>query len=194
MMNALIKMVEIPIKESGLYELSKNMDYKITDIEELDKPIAKEIPTNSFLPKERDSEGNKNGTWSDERGNSDWYPESDKVPGKANEEGKSWGEILDKYDIDKITFKDGEPDFSPISRATVEIEDFTTDRQKNFMQADEAEAKKRGCTPGEVKQWRKENGYTWHERKDCTTMDKVPSEVHNNIPHAGGISEKKKEL
>jgi len=33
--------------------------------------------------------------------------------------------------------------------------------------------------------------HTWHERSDCKTMDKVPTEVHGNIRHSGGISEVK---
>ena len=52
----------------------------------------------------------------------------------------------------------------------------------------EALALQRGCAPEEVAQWRKENHYTWHECNDCKTMQKVPSEVHGNIPHSGGIS------
>ena len=46
----------------------------------------------------------------------------------------------------------------------------------------------RGCTKEEVRQWRAENNYTWHERSDCKTMDKVPREVHGNVAHSGGIS------
>ena len=61
-------------------------------------------------------------------------------------------------------------------------------RGANFDQADEALASQRGCAPEEVAQWRKENHYTWHECNDCKTIQKVPSEVHGNIPHSGGIS------
>lgn len=60
------------------------------------------------------------------------------------------------------------------------------------MQADEYEALKRRCQPKEVKEWRKNNGYTWYEKKDCETMDKVLSIGHNNIFHAVEIYEKKK--
>lgn len=35
----------------------------------------------------------------------------------------------------------------------------------------------------------KENKYTWHEKSDCKTMQKVPTEVHGNVRHEGGISE-----
>lgn len=134
----------------------------------------------------------ENGEWEGERGNSKWIPAPDYVPQKANMEGKTWGEILDKYDIDGIAFTDGEPDFSEISKGTVEIEDFSDSRTDNFDKADIALAEGRGCPPEEVAEWRKENGYTWHECKDMKTMQKVPSEAHNNIPHSGGISEVKK--
>ena len=45
-----------------------------------------------------------------------------------------------------------------------------------------------GVRPEEVAAWRKENGCTWHECPDCRTMQKVPHEIHANIPHEGGIS------
>lgn len=134
----------------------------------------------------------ENGEWSGERGDSKWKPEREYVPLKANPEGKTWGEILDKYGIDGIKFKDGEPNFSEISKGNVEIEPFTDSRSDNFDKADIELAKQRGCTPKEVKQWRKENGYTWHECRDMKSMQKVPSIVHNNISHSGGISEVKK--
>ncbi|MGL5592660.1 MAG: HNH endonuclease [Cetobacterium sp.] len=149
----------------------------------------KETPElNSFLPK-------TDGRWEGERGNSIWIPEVDKVPiGKgSNIDGKSWGEILFKYGIDGINFIEGEPDFTEVSKGTVKIGDFTESRDKNFMQADQKLAEERKCTPGEIRKWRQENGYTWHERSDCETMDLVPSEIHNNVPHSGGISEKKKQ-
>ncbi|WP_426709741.1 HNH endonuclease [Cetobacterium sp. SF1] len=133
------------------------------------------------------------GKWSGSRGNSTWIPDRDKIPsGRAtNYEGQSWGKILDNHKIDGISFKDGEPDFRPIAKETVRIDNFTERRSKNFLQADEKAAKKLNCSPEDIRKLRQEHGYTWHERRDCRTMDLVPSEVHNNIPHSGGISEKK---
>ena len=136
------------------------------------------------------------GVWDGEAGNSTWHPDLNEVPADkhgTNPEGKSWEEILNKYGIDGIPFKEGEPDFSEISKGTVEIDDFSEDRDSNFAQADEKLAEKKGGTPEEVREWRKENGYTWHECKDCKTMQEVPTEVHGNVPHSGGISEIKKE-
>ena len=134
----------------------------------------------------------ENGQWEGERGNSKWKPDDDYVPQKQNPEGKTWGDILKDQGLDGINFKDGEPDFSSISKGDVEIEDFSSSRDDNFDKADIELAKKRGCSPEEVAKWRKENGYTWHECRDMKTMQKVPSIVHNNVSHRGGISEAKK--
>lgn len=133
------------------------------------------------------------GHWDGERGNSKWIPDKDHVPQKQNPEQQSWGKILNEYGIDNVPFKDGDPNFGEVSKGNVEIEDFSADRSDNFDKADIELAKQRGCTPEEVAKWRKENGYTWHECRDMKTMQKVPSKVHNNIPHSGGVSEAKKE-
>ncbi len=207
--------------ESPLLEESKNMD-KISDTAELDKPITNyvsgldkvdsssdDISEEDIIEDEEDDdliaqaeayearvsgcpiEGH-NGNWDGFRGNSEWRPDREAVPTRYNPEALTWGQILDKYGIDGIEYKDGDPDFSPVSKGEVEIEDFTDDRPSNFAQADEALAKQRGCSPEEVKQWREENGYTWHECRDCKTMQKVPREIHNNMDHSGGVSEYKR--
>ena len=133
-----------------------------------------------------------NGSWDGFRGNSMWRPDREAIPTRYNPDGLTWGEILDKYGIEGIEYKDGDPDFSPVSKGEVEIDDFTDDRTSNFAQADEALAKQKGCSPEDVKKWREENGYTWHECRDCKTMQKVPREIHNNMDHSGGVSEYKK--
>lgn len=176
------------IKECNLSKLLESMD-KITDIKELDKPIVKELAENKGCP----IDGN-GGYWDGERGNSTWFPNRDEIPKnpKTNPDGLTWGEILDKYGIDGIKFENGQPDFSPVSKGTVEIDNFTENRLAkggNFDQAVEKLAEQRGCTTDEIKSWMKENRYTWHERSDCKTMDKVPTEVHGNVRHSGGIAE-----
>lgn len=136
------------------------------------------------------------GHWEGERGNSIWYPDRDEIPKnpKTNPDRLTWGQILDKYGIDGIPFKNGEPDFSKVSKGTVKIDNFSENRYGkggNFDQACEKLAEQRGCTKEEVKAWMKENKYTWHEKSDCKTMQKVPTEIHGNIRHEGGISEMK---
>ena len=181
---------KLGIDRSELSKLAQSMD-KLTDEKDIDKPIAKELDEVKGCP----IEGN-GGHWEGERGNSKWFPNRDEIPKNplTNPEGLTWGQILDKYGIDGIEFKNGEPDFSPVAKGTVEIDHFTDNRYGkggNFDQACERLAEQRGCTKEEVKAWMKENKYTWHERSDCKTMDKVPTEIHGNIRHSGGISEAK---
>jgi len=143
----------------------------------------------NFLPKE-------GGEWSGEIGNSTWNPNRDEIPKRPQGNEETWGEILDKHDIEGIEFKDGKPDFSTVSEGTVEIDDFSTHRNSNFTQADEQLAEKwtsegkngQTWSPQDIKEYRKENNLSWHERSDMQTIDLVPQEVHGNIPHSGGIS------
>lgn len=139
------------------------------------------------------------GEWSGKKGDSTWIPDKTTIPDPENGKGGNpdkltWEEILKKYGIDGIVFEDGYPVFSPVlaeingKKAEVEIKNFTSNRSDNFDQADLELAKKTGKSPEEIKQWRKENGYTWHEHQDCKTMQLVPKEIHNNTPHSGGIS------
>lgn len=161
----------------------------------------REMQTEGFIPK-------SGGKWEGEEGNSKWKPDPEVVPdpenGKnGNPDGKTWKEILDEHGIDGIPFKDGYPDFSEVSQGNVEIDDFSTERWKNFAQADIKMAEewsksgkdgKTDWTAADVAQWRKDNNYTWHEHQDCKTLQLVPCEIHNNIPHEGGISVKKQEV
>jgi hypothetical protein len=189
------EITEITVTRFAGSPLGKMTDGKIFDkpIGEYDKPLGIVCEAYKNCPIDNGKDGTENnGSWEGDRGNSKWIPNPDFVPNKANPEGKTWSEILDKYGIDGINYKDGEPDFSEISKGTVEIEPFSDSRTDNFDKADIELVKQRGCSPEEVAKWRKENGYTWHECKDMKTMQKVPSEVHNNIPHSGGISEAKK--
>ena len=133
-----------------------------------------------------------NGNWSGERGNSEWHFSMEYIPKKSNPENQTWEEILAEYDIDNVKFENCELNLKDISKGEVEIKDFSKNRSDNFDKADIALAEKRDCTPEEDAKWRKENGYTWHEMSDMKTMQKVPSKIHNNISHSGGISAAKK--
>lgn len=127
------------------------------------------------------------GTWSGEIGNSRLYPNK-----------RETKEDLEKYDQSFIEYKDGNPDFSRVSEATVIIEDMTSYRPSNFKQADikcseqwnkiEREGRT-DWTPRDVKQWRQDNKYSWHERIDRKTMDLVPRAIHDECKHFGGCSE-----
>lgn len=167
--------------------LGKKIDGNFSElpIEMFDKPLGIVIENIKNCPIE-------NGEWTGERGDSTWKPNIEYIPQKMNIDNKEWGEILEEYNIEGIEFKDGEPIFDEISKGEVEIEDFSENRDDNFDKADIEMAEKRGCHPSEVREWRKENKYTWHECRDMQTMQKVISVVHNNISHSGGIAEVKK--
>ena len=141
------------------------------------------------------------GVWSGEPGNSKWIPNREEIPKQPYGNKRTWGEILDENGINGIEFKDGEPDFTPISQGNVKIKDFTTNRDDNFYQADQNLAQqwsqenkngKNDWSISDIRKYRKEEKLTWHERSDMQNMDLVPQEVHGNIPHTGGISKKKK--
>lgn len=167
-------------------EIPQTPEGRLEDIKNKINQLAQEISAERSLRLPRNG-----GIWDGAIGNSKWIPAEDAVPGSrngTNPEHKSWSQIKECYHFEGISFSHGEANFSEVGKGSVEIEDFSDDRGANFDQADEALALQRGCAPEEVAQWRKENHYTWHECNDCKTMQKVPSEVHGNIPHSGGIS------
>lgn len=115
-------------------------------------------------PKENTTRGN----WTGDRGES-WYIPAD----------KSIIDILHVFELDGILYREGIPDFSVCAKVTVSIENMNEIRRKNFRKCD-------------VKQWRKENGYTWYERNDMVICDLVPTKINRFFGHLGGVSECKK--
>lgn len=178
-----LKLSEVEIGKSPLSEIAKSVENKNMDINKLDESVVKEI--SKGCPIEGNG-GNRDG----ERGNSNWILNKEYVPQKYNPDGMTFGEILDKFNIEnqKILFKEGYPDFSGISKGEVQIDEFTSSRADNFTQADEKLSKQWEISPEDVATWRKENRYTWHECEDCKTMQLVPSEIHGNVNHFGGVS------
>ena len=153
----------------------------------------------SYTPKENSDLGE----WSGNRGESKFKPTEDTPEGKA---------ALDKLSekgLDGIEYKNAEPDFSKCAEATVEIDNMTEHRydypdsdgtmmQGNFTQADIKCAEKwnsaekdgkTNWTARDVNDWRHENKCSWHERCDTQTMDLVPSDIHRQCKHLGGVSE-----
>ena len=141
------------------------------------------------------------GTWEGERGESKFIPE--------DKEAKA---ALKEYGLDGIEYRDAVPDFSECSEANVKI-DMTQHRQStvdkntgeritgNFEKADTRCAErwnetgkdgKTDWTARDVSNWRKENQYTWHECSDMETCNLVPSAVHEECKHSGGVAEFKR--
>ncbi len=156
-----------------------------------------------------------NGSWLGAPGDSKWMPTAERIPSKLNPDAKSMGQILAENNMQKgIPFKQGKIDLRAASRGTVQIDNYTLSRTKNFSQADSMLAaairsgkvnpeiqgalKGMGVDPktvmkGDIKALRK-LGYTWHERPDMKTLDLVRSSLHANVPHSGGISALKEQL
>lgn len=89
-----------------------------------------------------------------------------------------------------IAWKDGNPDFSDYTykangvEGKVEIQlSPTGDRDADFKAARSAMAEQLGS-----KEFKEPKGWTWHHKEDGTTMELVPSDLHNNVPHSGGVS------
>lgn len=141
---------------------------------------------------------NPNGKWSGDRGGSMFIPTADRVR-----------EILRNKGLEGINYKDGIPDFNPISEAKVTIQGMSQHRLSqmgengerivgNYEKADTECAKawnleqrdgKDDWTHQDVKKWREANEYTWHEHNDMKTCSLVPTEVHKVCSHLGGVSE-----
>lgn len=140
--------------------------------------------------KQTPKEDSERGEWSGKRGESDFTPNDEEVKN-----------ILENHGEENIAYKDAIPDFSEVAAATVEIDDMTENRAENFRQCDEncAELWNKVCRDGrvdwtarDIKDWRQENSYSWHERNDMKTCDLVPTQVNDYFGHLGGVSECKK--
>lgn len=124
-----------------------------------------------------------NGHWVGERGESQWVSQNPEV-----------NQFLHEAGVDGIHYENGRPDFGPVTKGEVQIEDMGLNRDKNFAKADRLMADEWGVTRQDVAQWRKDNHYSWHEEPDLKTMQLVPTIVNERLGHVGGIGEIKSEL
>lgn len=109
-----------------------------------------------------------------------------------------------EYVFQGVLFENGYPVMDEFSMGTVDMDFFTSNRDVNFKNADERMAyvlnkkweekpenkgKKGPYTADAVKKYREDNDLTWHEDPSRQKMMKVPTLLHANISHTGGISE-----
>ncbi|WP_425628494.1 HNH endonuclease [Vibrio neptunius] len=71
----------------------------------------------------------------------------------------------------------GFPDFSPYSKAQVDIKGLTGDYTKDAAMANKAVGLK--STP---------DGYVWHHVENAKTMQLIPKDIHNAARHTGGAA------
>ena len=132
------------------------------------------------------------GSWEGERG------ESKFIPNEENEAANAAKEKLAEYGMDGIEYECAEPDFSECCEAEVQIDNMTDSRPDNFAQADAKCAEqwnatardgKDDWTASDVRDWRRENKYSWHECCDTSTMQLVSTDIHSVFKHSGGVAE-----
>ena len=58
----------------------------------------------------------------------------------------------------------------------------------NYAQADIALAKRLNTDPASIREYRENNGLTWHECRDGVTMQLIPTEINSRFKHAGGVN------
>jgi hypothetical protein len=81
------------------------------------------------------------------------------------------------HPVTKIPFKDGFPDFSSVATHTVQLENLAGNRAIDEAAANAAAELE--STP---------TGYTWHHIEDANTMQLVPSDIHQQTAHTGGVA------
>lgn len=146
-----------------------------------------------FVPKEKRIDfavKGSRGEWKGDPGNSEFRP-SDPDARKT----------LEKYGQTGIEYRDGNPDFSKVSKEIFQIPHMTSDIVTNYAQADkmcaekwnkEAKDNRTDWSAAKVARWRSENKYAWHECTDRKTVDLVPREIHDQCKHYGGRAECKR--
>lgn len=125
-----------------------------------------------------------NGEWTGERGESKFISDNEDVNALLSEKG-----------LDGIEYSDAIPDFSEMSKGTVEIDNMTAQRRgkgNNFDQANIKLAEAKGCEPSDVARWMDKNNYVWHECNDMKTMQKIPFDINDKFGHLGGVGECKR--
>lgn len=178
---------EPDIADNDISESNVHAETDNSEKEDVENPY---YSTYEERMKQTPREDSDRGEWTEERGESDFIPNDGEVR-----------DILEQHDKESISYKDAIPDFSEVAASTVEIDDMTDNRADNFRQCDENCAEqwnKEGrdgradWSPRDVKEWRQENGYSWHERNDMKTCDLVPTKVNDYFGHLGGVSECRK--
>lgn len=124
-----------------------------------------------FVPKRLPK---SNGDWVGERGNGLWYSNNEKV--KAITQGQG------------VPFSGGYPDFSKWSKGEVQFNNLDgTDN--DFKKVYEFVMKEKGLkSRNAAKKYLKEKGLTPHHHQDGKTIQFIPTDLHGNVPHAGGAS------
>lgn len=172
------------------------MDFDFKDVFNPDKRVDKistELDPYNYIPKD-----GYRGNWEGEPGDSKYRPDENNEGGPPS--GRDAMDALSAKEKDGIEYHDGEPDFSEVAEATVEIEGMSELRygpDGNFAKADQKLAEqynderhegRNDWTARDIKNFRQYNLLTWHERQDCKSMDLLNRDIHQYFTHAGGVA------
>lgn len=129
-----------------------------------------------------------NGEWSGERGNSTWMPETADV-----------AEQLETYGVDGIEYRDGFPDFSPVTEYEHQLpaELYESGDSEQFNDCNNALTNHLENNPEfaehfdndqleAIRAGEKPSGFTWHHNVEPGNMQLVPTRIHQNCGHYGG--------
>lgn len=165
---------------------------EVSSVEEI-KDVVSNVELYSSPEKRLAQAKGSDGEWLGEAGKSEFVPNDAEVR-----------ELMKERGVDSIRYDEHcEPDFSPVSEGTVEIDNMTWRRKGpggNYEQAFEKlaekwnEIAKDGKTDWnarDVDKWRQDNNLTPHERMDRKTVDFVPTPIHLACKHFGGCIESK---
>lgn len=129
------------------------------------------------------------GYWTGERGNSTYIPTTNQ---------DEIIKILNEHHLCGIKYEKGIIDLNPCSIATVSLVKMYIIRYKNFKICDMLCAdlwnntnflNKHDWTSKEIKYYRKQYHYSWHECNDCIHCELVPTKINSFFSHFGGIAE-----
>lgn len=135
--------------------------------------------------------------------------ESKFIPSNETPTGETAKKELAAAGLDGIEYKDGVPNFYPVSKGTVTIDNMTGNRRDyyddngvrhkgNFTQAYEKFAEKFNAekrdgkedwSSRDIKEYIKENNLTIHEKNNTSEVQLVPSDIHAACTHFGGCGE-----
>lgn len=129
-----------------------------------------------------------NGEWSGERGHSTWIPDTEDV-----------AEQLDAYGVDGIEYRDGFPDFSPVTEYehqlqeelyengdTAQFNDCNNALSSHLENNPEFSANFDDDQLEAIRAGEKPSGYTWHHDVEPGNMQLVPTRIHQSCGHYGG--------
>ncbi|MBR0502086.1 MAG: HNH endonuclease [Paludibacteraceae bacterium] len=184
----------------------------------------KDDGTYEWIPKNKNSKPEDDGTWCKGKDCYYWKPGTSEkaIPGYPKDNTQCWNDILKNAIMNVNEYRNAKgkaplPDPDPfkgfpfggnppdlnvdlseyVYGEPITLDIYSSDRTFNFFVAERMYSQKKGdpkkYTPSKVRKYMKKNKLTWHESEDGRTLMKVPTVIHQNVPHNGGVNAVKRE-